>query len=79
MTVKTNNEKQAEFKSWLDAIVEPTALSLRKVPRAGETAVPAPYRGEALVAIREVERLCSIGKFASAARALKAFRLTRPS
>ena len=78
MTVKTNNERQAEFKSWLDEIVEPTAVSKRVIPRAGETRIPLNEKQAQLQRVLDTIRFIEEGKFASAAHVRREWKKHNP-
>jgi hypothetical protein len=73
---QTNNQKQAECKSWLDKIVQPTALSRRVIPRLGQTVItPEPTQ---FTRFRAAVDAIEAGKFATAAHALRAWRAHNP-
>lgn len=68
----SNREEQAAFKSWLDTIVEPTALSQRQIPRIGEVKIP--HVNPHFILFRQVVEFIAAGKFASAAHAKREWR-----
>ena len=78
MTVQTNNEKQAAASSWLDEIVEPTALSKRVIPRAGETVIPLNEKQAQLQRVLVFVRLVEEGKLASAAHVRREWKKHNP-
>ena len=74
----TTREEQAQFKSWLDGIVEPTELSKRKIPRIGETVIPLNEKQEQLQRVLDTIRFVEEGKFASAAHVRREWRKHNP-
>jgi hypothetical protein len=74
--MSTNNQRQAEFKSWLDEIVQPTALSRRVIPRQGKTAIPPAH--PQFQRFRAVVDFVEAGRFASAAHTLREWRANNP-
>jgi hypothetical protein len=67
----TTRKEQAEFKSWLDGIVEPTSLSQRVIPRIGETVIPLTPKQAQGKRVMDFIALVEAGKFASAAHLKK--------
>jgi hypothetical protein len=63
-------------KTWLDKIVQPTEISERVTARPGQITIPPPH--PQFERIKEIERLCAAGKFASAARLFKLHRKLNP-
>ena len=74
----TTREEQAQFKSWLDGIVEPTALSKRVIPRAGETKIPLNEKQAQLQRVLDTIRFVEEGKFASAAHVRREWKKHNP-
>ena len=74
----TNRQEQQAFKSWLDGIVEPTALSQKVIPRAGETKIPLNEKQAQLQRVLDTIRFIEEGKFASAAHVRREWKKHNP-
>ena len=74
----TTRTEQAAFKSWLDGIVEPTALSKRVIPRAGTTVVPLTDKQLQLKRVTDFVLFVEAGKLASAAHVRREWKKFNP-